>query len=104
MLATALIVSAELSVNSHFVWQPGVRREGNFKSYFGPKQQEEKSAVNIQAMGFSENSNSKKTSNKKEAKLTSCMRSRNVAVCLYTPGSPKDPYIHVITVKHRYHS
>lgn len=36
-------MTAELSVYSHFVWQPGVWRQGDFKRYFRPDEEAEKS-------------------------------------------------------------
>lgn len=36
-------VSAELSVDSHFVWKPGVRRQRDFKRYFRPEGEGKKS-------------------------------------------------------------
>lgn len=38
-------VTAELSVYSHFVWQPGVRRQGDFKRYFRPNEEDEMSVI-----------------------------------------------------------
>lgn len=37
----------ELSVErySHFVWEPGVRRQGDFKRYFGPNGEDNMSVV-----------------------------------------------------------
>lgn len=34
-------MTAELSVYSHFEWQPGIRRQGDFKRYFRPKREGE---------------------------------------------------------------
>ena len=41
------VLSAELSVYLHFVWQPGVRRQGDFKCYFRPKEEDIISVFNI---------------------------------------------------------
>lgn len=40
-------VNDELSVQrySHFVWEPGVRRQGDFKRYFRPNGEDNRSVV-----------------------------------------------------------
>lgn len=38
-------VTAELSLYSHFVWKPGVRRQGDFKRYFRPNVEDENSVI-----------------------------------------------------------
>lgn len=38
-------VSAELSVYSHFVRQPGIRRQGDFKRHFRPNEGYEKTII-----------------------------------------------------------
>lgn len=39
-------MNAELSVYSHFVWQPGIRRQGDFKRYFRPNEENEVKVIN----------------------------------------------------------
>lgn len=38
-------VTAELSVYSHFIRQPGVRRQGDFKRYFRPNEEDKMSVI-----------------------------------------------------------
>lgn len=40
-------VNAELSMYLHFVWQPGVRRQGDFKRYFRPNEEERMCVISI---------------------------------------------------------
>lgn len=40
-------MNAELSMHLHFVWKPGVRRQGDFKRYFRPNGEKRTNIIRI---------------------------------------------------------
>lgn len=89
-------MTAELSVYLHFVWHPWVRCQGYFKRYFRPNGDDDKSVISTVILANEYEMYSGKNNTKKGRNSHFLDESTPFTICLYTPGSQKDPYIHVI--------
>lgn len=89
-------MNADLSMHLHFVWQPGIRRQGDFKRYFRPNKEGGICVISKYMPEMYKEFIHRNITPDKDINVHLHQDTTPLAIYSCTPGNPKDPNVHVI--------